>query len=256
MGRRTEEMEEQPRKRRKKKKKFGYYLYAVMILILTIVNITLATFLLTYVQSITVVGAKYSTKKQVVDLIKEDPLTINSIYAVVKYKVGSYKLPQYLSEMQVGWDMPWRLKVTVTEKEIAGGILTDNAYVYFAEDGTIMSMGTEALDNMYVIEGIQTKKTVLYEELVLKTKKQLPYIINVSKELQKQDVNPDRVIWEENSMNLYFGDICVKLGKLDYDLKVPQIPGILQELEGEKGILHLEHFNETSSTFSFERKAE
>ncbi len=75
-----EREERRPSKRRKKKSKFGYYLYAVVVLILTVTNITLAILLLTHVQEIEVTGTRLSEKEAIVEWIKEDPLTNNSIY--------------------------------------------------------------------------------------------------------------------------------------------------------------------------------
>lgn len=237
---------------RKKKRKFGYYLYAIVMLMLTIANITIATFLLTYVQKIKVTGTKFSTDSQIVSLVKEDPFTVNSIYAVLKDKAGSYAIPQYLEDMKVSFDMPWGLQVKVKEKQVAAGILTNNAYVYFAEDGTILSKGTEVLDNVAVIEGAKTKKLVLYENIELKDEKLFSYIISISEGLKKNELTPERVVWEDDSMNLYFGEICVQLGKMNYDEKIVQIPPILEKLEGKSGILHLEHYNEMSTNVSFE----
>lgn len=237
---------------RKKKRKFGYYLYAIVMLMLTIANITIATLLLTYVQKIKVTGTKFSTDSQIVSLVKEDPFTVNSIYAVLKDKAGSYAIPQYLEDMKVSFDMPWGLQVKVKEKQVAAGILTNNAYVYFAEDGTILSKGTEVLDDVAVIEGAKTKKLVLYENIELKEEKLFSYIISISEELKKNELIPERVVWEDDSMNLYFGEICVQLGKMNYDEKIVQVPPILEKLEGKSGILHLEHYNEMSTNVSFE----
>ena len=241
---------------RKKKRKFGYYLYAIVMLMLTIANITIATFLLTYVQKIKVTGTKFSTDSQIVSLVKEDPFTVNSIYAVLKDKAGSYAIPQYLEDMKVSFDMPWGLQVKVKEKQVAAGILTNNAYVYFAEDGTILSKGTEVLDNVVVIEGAKTKKIVLYEIIELKDEKLFSYIISISEELKKNELTPERVVWEDDSMNLYFGEICVQLGKMNYDEKIVQVPPILEKLEGKQGVLHLEHYNEMSTSVSFEENFE
>lgn len=237
---------------RKRKKKFGYYLYAFVMLLLTIANITIATFLLTYVQKIKVTGNKFSTDTQIVNLVKEDPFTMNSIYTVLKYKLGSYEIPTYLEDMKVSFNMPWGLHVKVKEKQVAGGILTNNAYVYFAEDGTILSKGTEVLDDVVAVEGVKTKKTVLYEPIEMKNEKLLSYILSISEELKKNELFPDRVVWEKDSMNLYFGGICVQLGKLNFDEKILQVPPILEKLEGKSGILHLEHYNEMSTSISFE----
>ena len=241
---------------RKKKRKFGYYLYAIVMLMLTIANITIATFLLTYVQKIKVTGTKFSTDSQIVSLVKEDPFTVNSIYAVLKDKAGSYAIPQYLEDMKVSFDMPWGLKVKVEEKQVAAGILTNNAYMYFAEDGTILSKGTEVLDNVVVIEGAKTKKIVLYETIELKDEKLFSYIISISEELKKNELTPERVVWEDDSMNLYFEEICVQLGKMNYDEKIVQVPPILEKLEGKQGVLHLEHYNEMSTSVSFEENFE
>ena len=237
---------------RKKKKKFGYYLYAFVMLVLTIANITIATFLLTYVQKIKVTGNKFSTDTQIVNLVKEDPFTMNSIYTVLKYKLGSYEIPTYLEDMKVSFNMPWGLHVKVKERQVAGGILTNNAYVYFAEDGTILSKGTEVLDDVVAVEGVKTKKTVLYEPIEMKNEKLLSYILSISEELKKNELFPDRVVWEKDSMNLYFGGICVQLGKLNFDEKIVQVPPVLEKLDGKSGILHLEHYNEMSTSISFE----
>lgn len=241
---------------RKKKKKFGYYLYAVVMLILTIANITIATFLLTYVQKIKVTGTKFGTEAQIVSLVKEDPLTANSIYAVLKGKAGAYKVPQYLESMNVSFDMPWGLHVKVKEKQVVAGILTNNAYVYFAEDGTILSKGAEVLDDVVIVEGAKTKKLVLFEAIELKNEKLFSYIVSISEELKKNEVTPDRVVWEDDSMNLYFEEICVCLGKMNFDEKIVQVPPILEKLEGKQGVLHLEHYNEMSTSISFEENFE
>ena len=52
-------------------------------------------------------------------------------------------------------------------------------------------------------------------------------------------------------MNLYFGDICVCLGKINFEEKLVELPPVLEALEGKKGKLHLEHFGEMSKNFSF-----
>ena len=256
MSRQREGIEEQPRRRRKKKKRFGYYLYAVMILILTVANITIATFLLTYVQRIKVSGTKYSTDSQVVNWIKEDPLTMNSIYAVLKHKIGGREIPAYLESVKVGWNMPWGLQVQVEEKEVIGGVLTNNAYVYFAEDGTVMKKGSAISDEVFMVEGVKVKKGELYQKMELNDEKLFSYITSVLEELKRQELTPDRIIWEDDSMNVYFGDVRIQLGKLNYDEKILHIPPILEKLEGKKGVLHLEHYSEMNTNVSFNEISE
>lgn len=250
--RKSEEMEEQPKKRRKKKKRFGYYLYAVVILVLTVTNISLATFLLTYVQRIEVVGTEYSNQGQVAEWIKEDPFTVNSLYTFCKFKIGKYQLPPYLEDVKVSLCAPWAVRVKVQEKQIAGCILTKNEYLYFADDGTVLVKGSEILEGIPVVEGLKVKETSLYEKMKIGDDKVFSYVINISEEIRKNELTPERLVWEDESMNLYFGEVCVKLGKLNFDEKLVQLPPILEKLEGKSGTLHLEHYNEMSVSISFE----
>ena len=253
-----EKMDEQPKKQKKRKKrsKFGYYLYAVIVLFLTIANVTLGTYLLTYVQGIKVYGTKYSNSAKIVEWIKQDPLTQNSIYAVAKHAFGKEAIPPYLQQVKVGWAKPWELKVTVQEKEIIGSVLSGNSYVYFAKDGTVMRVESGLIEGIPVVEGIDADKTALYEPLHFVNEKQFSYLVSVIEEVQKVNLKPDRIVWEEDSMNLYFEQICVKMGKLNYDEKVIQIPPILEKLTDEKGTVHLEHYNEMSTNISFEKDEE
>ena len=57
-------------------------------------------------------------------------------------------------------------------------------------------------------------------------------------------------------MNLYFGDICAKLGRSNFGEKVMQLPMVLEKLQekGETaGVLHLEHYTSDSKSISFEK---
>ena len=142
------------------------------------------------------------------------------------------------------------------EKQVVGCILSDNSYVYFADDGTVLQKGSEIIDGIPVVEGLRVSNIVLYEKLKIKDEKVFSYVVNISEEVRKNNLEPDRLVWEEDSMNLYFGEICVKLGKLNFDEKLIQVPPILKEVEGKKGTFNLEHYNEMSSWISFEEEEE
>ena len=246
-----EELAEQPRKRRRKKSRFGYYLYAFVMLILTIANIALATFLLTYVQSVDVKGTKYTQKSQILEWFQEDPYTKNSLYAVAKHKFAQPELLPFLESARVEWSAPWSLVINVQEKQIVGCILYEQSYVYFTEDGTVLLMGSEILEGIPIVEGLQVNQVELYEKLEFDSEKVFTYVINISEQIRKNDLKPDRLVWEEESMNLYFGEIRVCLGKINFGEKLVELPPILEQLDGKKGTLHLEHYSEMSTNISF-----
>ena len=256
MQKNREEFEEQPKKRRRKKSRFGYYLYAVVMMFLTIANVLAAAFLLTYVRQIEVSDTTHVKKSQIVDWFKGDPYTLNSIYAVAKHKIAPPAIPVYLESFEVSFHAPWALKLDVQEKQVVGCILHEENYVYFAKDGTVLVMGNEMLEGIPIIEGMKAEHIGLYEKLTFDNEKVFSYVVNISEQMKKNALKPDRLVWEEESMNLYFGEICVCLGKINFDEKLRELPPILEELEGKKGKLHLEHFSEMSTNISFVEETE
>ncbi|MBQ2986924.1 MAG: hypothetical protein IJE23_05530 [Tyzzerella sp.] len=243
-------------KRRKKKSKFGYYLYAVVILLLTIVNLTLATLLLTHVQGIQVSGTEHSQDSQIVSWVKEDPLTTNSLYTLFKFKTGAYTLPVYLEKVDVQLSAPWKVKVHVTEKKIIGCFVKDYSYVYFDEDGLVLKIATTYDDQVPLIEGLEAEDAKKYEKLQVDNEKVFDCFVSVTKELEKNNLSPDRLVWGDNGMNLHFEKVCVQLGKSNFGIKVLQLTTLLDELEGKDGVLHLEHYTADSNTISFEKNIE
>lgn len=248
-----EEMEEKPRKR-KKKKGFGYYLYAVVILILTLANITLATLLLTHVQKIEVTGTQYSDKESILEWFQEDQLTKNSLYAFWKMKTGSYTMPEYLESVECQLRAPWEIRLKVKEKQIMAGIKSDNSYSYIDKEGFVLVKSSEMMEGVPIVEGVPVKKVQQFKTLEVKDKKIFSYIDSVVEEIEENQLSPDRIIWENDSMNLYFEEICVSLGKSDFDEKLVQLASILDlaQLKGKSGTLHLEHYNKMSTSISFE----
>ncbi len=244
------------KKRRRKKSKFGYYLYAVTVLLLTIINITLAALLVTQVQGIEVKGTKYSQKSDIVAWIEEDPLTNNSLYTLWKFKFGHYTLPVYLEDVDVSLAAPWKVKVKVQEKQMIGGILVDDNYVYFDAEGLVLRAGSEYDAQLPLIEGLAVKEAKLFEYLDVENKKVFSYIVKVTDEIQGANLSPDRLVWEDDSMNLYFEQVCVKLGKSNFAEKIMELPPILTELEGKHGTLQMEHYTEDSKNISFEKSDE
>ena len=244
------------KKRRRKKSKFGYYLYAITILLLTIINITLAALLLTKVQGIEVKGTKYSQKSDIVAWIEEDPMTNNSLYTLWKFKLGHYTLPGYLEDVDVSLTAPWKVKVKVQEKQMIGCILVDNSYVYFDADGLVLKKGSEYDTGLPLIEGLTVKDAKLFEYLKVENRKVFSYIVKVTEEIAEADLSPDRLVWEDDSMNLYFERICVRLGKSNFSEKIQELPPILTKLEGKQGTLQMEHYTEDSKNISFEKSDE
>lgn len=243
-------------RRRKKKSKFGYYLYAFVVLVLTIANITLAVLLLTHVQNVNVTGTKIASETEIQEWVQEDPLTVNSLYTFFKFKTGQYELPVYLNDVKVSLSLPWEVQVKVTEKEIIACIPYKGNYVYIDKEGLVMKVSAQLDEGTPCIEGVNILKADQFTILKVKEEKLTSYVEDIIYEVKKNEISPDKIVWEEDSMNLYFGEICVELGKMNYDVKIAELPPILANLEGKAGVLRMEHYSETGDSISFEEYIE
>ena len=114
-----------------------------------------------------------------------------------------------------------------------------------------MHKSTELRDGVPGIEGIDASSTKLYQKIKVKSNKLLQAILNVAVEVKNYNLKPDRIVYEDDGINLYFGDICVQLGTDITTEKMAQISPIIAKLEGKSGVLHLEHYENDSNVITF-----
>ena len=150
---------------------------------------------------------------------------------------------------------PWSMRFIVREKEPVGCVLEGNEYHCFDPDGLVLKKTDEYVKDIPIIEGMEVESADRFEYLKVNDKQIFSYVVSLTEEMSRNELHPDRILWQEDSMDLFFGDVCVKLGKSNYEEKLSEIPPILEKLDGKKGILHLEHYTK-GSTISFEENKE
>ena len=69
-------------------KRKSHRLYAFVVLLLAAAILALGVLILFYVQEIEVDGNEYCTDQQIVDTVKNDKYSINTLYILAKYAVG------------------------------------------------------------------------------------------------------------------------------------------------------------------------
>lgn len=240
---------------RRKKKKFGYYLYAIFALGFFLANSIMLLLLIFHVQKIEVVGNETVQESQIVSWVKEDEYTANSLYTLWKFNNYSGEIPEYLDEIKVQMILPWKLRVTVQEKKPVAALLEDGVYISFDREGLVLARTSEALEGLLLVEGIPSADAQVYEEIPVEDKNVFAYIEELVIELERQELQPDRLLWEADGMSAYYGSVRVKFGKSGFQDKVLQLSAVLVELEGKEGTLHLEHYNETNQSITFEKKS-
>ncbi|MEF9942193.1 MAG: hypothetical protein RSA90_00365 [Lachnospiraceae bacterium] len=242
----TEHREKRPKKKR-------YLFYAFIVILLGIAIIIISTLLLTHVQKISIDGNEYITDDEIAKWVQDDPYARNSLYILWKYKTGRYKIPPNMEKADISLSAPWTVKVQVKEKKIVAYTLSDKDYVYFDKDGLVIARNSEFRDDIPGIEGIEASDIELYKVLPVKDTKVFKNILDVTEVLKRSELIPERIVCQDADITLYFGTVCVQLGKGNLEEKIIQISPILEKLGDQSGTLHLEHFSEGSETISFEK---
>ncbi|MDO4474290.1 MAG: hypothetical protein Q4B75_06500 [Eubacteriales bacterium] len=240
------------RSRRKRKDR----LFAFVVLTLGIAIVVSAFVLLFYVQKIEITGNEYTEDEVILEMIEKDRLSFNSVYDVVKFRFMDSEIPGSLRSVKVGMKNPWTLKVKVDEREIIGCFADGEERIYFDNEGIVVLKSEAVKEQIPCIEGISVKSAKLYKPLELDSKKMLKAVVSAAQQVKGYQLTPDRILYTDSGIELYFGEICVMLGTDVTAEKIAQITPILEKLNGQAGTLHLEHYGNGSDTITFKKVAE
>lgn len=217
---------------------------------LGIAIIVMTLLLVFHVQTIEIAGNKYVSSSEIAESIQSDKNTKNSLYLIGKKLAGKMQFPKAVESAKISLKAPWAVKVTVKEKKMVGYTTTDEEYVFFDEEGMVLHKSDMRMKGVPHIEGVPTEGAGLYEELPAE-KRLFKNIKEAMQAFKANKLKPKRIVSTGAELTVYFGKVCVELGSGDMELKITQIPPILEELDGKSGTLNLRYYNETSEIISF-----
>ena len=238
-------------KHRKVQKKRKYGLYALLVGLIAAAILALSVFLLFHIQKIEVTGIEMLTQQEVSDWVKSDTMSGNSLYVLWKSKFRPDKLLPMMKSAEISMKNPWMIKVKIEEHKLLGGILYENEYAYFDEEGTVLKKQTESIPGIPLVEGLGVKKVVLNHKVKAENRKVFSYVIQVGKVVEKWELSLEKIVFNGTEATLHFGTIAVNIGDENFDDRVAQITPILEKLQGKSGTVHLENFTMQSTLISF-----
>lgn len=201
------------------------------------------------VQTVYVEGNVHYTAEEIKELVMEGPMGNNSLYLSMKYKSRGIKDVPFLDAMDVDILTPDTIKITVYEKALAGYVKYMNTYVYFDKDGYVVESSTIRTAGIPQVTGLTYDYIVLGQPLPVAEEYQDVFgtILEMTKLLNKYKLSADRIYFHtDTKITLYFGEVKVALGEETQWLedKIMRLPEMLPQLEGRKGTLQMEAYNE------------
>ncbi len=248
------------REKRKRKKRRKIKLIIFLILLFAIGIAALVIWQVYRVKEVKVEGNVHYSKEQIEKFVLDDEYSWNSLYVYLKYRFMEMEQIPFVDTMEVSLENPQTIHIYVYEKEIIGYlyIASIDQNAFFDKDGFVVETSRETMENIPRVEGLNCDKVVLYEKLPIQDKDILRSLLTASQSLKKNGVVPEQISFEENGdIDLTYGDIQVLLGGWDnLNRKILRLSKILPQLEGKKGVLHVENWTENTTDIIFHEEKE
>lgn len=228
-------------------------MFLVMILIavmLWIGNYLLGTY---HVTQTYVDGNIHYTDEEIQGMIMGGLLGENSLYLSYKYKNWEVEGVPFIDAITVETLAPDTIKITVYEKALAGYIKYMDTFMYFDKDGYIVENSSVRTAGIPQITGLSFSYAVLGQPLPVEDDRVFGDILTITKLLSKYSLSADKIQFENDNISLHFKDVKVALGdeRSRLENKIMNIPKFLPTLEGKRGILHMETYDESNGKYIF-----
>ena len=247
-------IKQQRKKKKNRKIKLCIFLIVVLLIVLAVYIVTNVF----TVEKVVVEGNLLYSDAQIEEIVLNDEYSWNSLYVTLKYRFMDIGEVPFVDEMEISLDGPHTLHVKVYEKGILGyiyiPILGQNAY--FDKDGFVVETSQERIPDIPQITGVKCDEVTLYEQLPLEDVSILRQILNLSQTLKKYDLLPNEITFiSPKNVEVYYGDIRVIVGgEENLSQKIIRLSGILPQLSGLSGTLHLENWTEETTDILFDKQ--
>ncbi len=202
------------------------------------------------VEKVTVSGAERYTDEEIRDMVMEGTFGDNSLFLRLKYRNRAVEDIPFIEKMDIKIDDPHSITVNVYEKAIAGYVEYLGRLMYFDKDGIIVESSEKRLKGIPFVTGLKFDHCIMYEPLPVGNREVFSQILSITQLMEKYDITTDRIYFDRNNeITLFFGDARVFLGSFDnIDDKMIRLQYIIPELDGLKGVLHLENYSQDNSS--------
>lgn len=210
------------------------------------------------VENVYVNGNVHYTQEEVKNFVLDGSfLSDNSLYLSVKYKDKEITDIPFVDVLSVDVLSPDTIRINVIEKSIVGYILSMDSCMYFDKDGYIVESSDEKAGGIPRVTGLPTEHLVLGERLDVDDYTIFDRINTITKTLDKDGLKADNIYFRPNGdVTIYFARVKVNLGELDEYLedKISALPEILESLNGLKGTLYMEDYDENEGKYIFKEE--
>ena len=198
------------------------------------------------IDTVFVEGEDFYTEQEIEDYLFSTPWERNYWVASIKNRLGWKKEIPFIAGYIMEFDGMDQVTITVYEKNIVGYINYMGSHMYFDKDGTVVESSSHLLwEEVPLITGLDFDSIVLYKPLPVADPTSFTQILNLTQLIKKYHISVDKIYFDSRmDVTLYVDSVRVKLGDKQYmEDKIAELSGMLPQLTGLRGVLHLEEYD-------------
>lgn len=225
-----------------------------IFIVLSLITAGYIYFIKTYtVTTVYVDGNVHYTNEEVMEMVMTGYYGNNSLLLSLKYQNKGVEGVPFVEKMDVNILSPNTIRINVYEKALAGYVEYLGRYMYFDKDGIIVESSNKRTSGVPQVTGLKFNYVVMHEPLPVESEDIFKRVLNITQLLSKYTLAADKIFFDSAyDLTLFFEDIKVTLGSSEYiDEKIMRLKSILPKLDGKKGTLRLESFEEDTKNISF-----
>lgn len=225
------------------KKKTGMIVAGILLVLV------LAGVLSLQIKTVTVTGNEWYTDDQMIEMIFPDKISRNLVVCYLKDRLKEHEEIPFVQDYKIEIQGPNTVEIIVYEKSVVGYVSYMSSCMYFDKDGIVVESANERLPGIPMITGLKFGHIVLYQKLPVESDSIFQEILNLTQILSIYQIQADRI--QYNSFGdavLYMKDLEVVLGNSKgMNGKITELSDMLPQLEGRKGTLYLDTYDETAT---------
>ena len=219
-----------------------------LVIAALVVFLLALTMLLVRIKEITVTGSSRYTQEQITEMLFPDALSRNPVVCYLRDHIKEHETIPFVEDYDIVFHSPGHVEIIVYEKSVVGYVSCMSSYMYFDKDGIVVESTSQKLPDIPEITGLKFGYIVLYQKLPVEDEAIFQEILNLTQILSIHRLVVDRIQYSSlGEATLYIGDIEVLLGgNAGLNGKIAELNDMYPQLEGRKGTLHLENYDEAS----------
>lgn len=206
------------------------------------------------VKNVYVEGNVHYSSDEIRNMVLTGKWGSNSLWLDHEYKNKAIEDVPFVETMDVEVLSPDTIKIIVFEKALAGYVEYLGKYVYFDKDGIVVEVSSMKTQGIPQVIGVDFDYVILHEALPVDNPDLFKAVLNITKLMTKYKVEAEKLYFKSNGETvLYHNKVIIRLGNDEnLDLKIMNLPSLLENLEGMSGTLRMDKYDENTKKITFE----